>query len=96
MVFFLIVATTAVVFRSGTFIVYEGSQVVITQFGKLIGETYETPGMYFRVPLIQRAPFRSSTGASKPIGFRPVKTSRIKNPPKTKPAAALSQRFVSL
>lgn len=55
LLFFLIIATTAVVFRSGTFIVYEGSQVVITQFGKLIGETYETPGMYFRVPLIQRA-----------------------------------------
>lgn len=51
--FFLIVAVVAVGVRLGTFIVYEGQQVVITQLGRIIGEPYQEPGFYFRVPFIQ-------------------------------------------
>ena len=44
-----------VLLRSGTFIVFEGSNVIITQFGKIVGQRYDKPGLYFRIPLIQRA-----------------------------------------
>ncbi len=53
--FFLIVAVTAVGVRLGTFTVYEGQQVVITQLGRIIGKPYQEPGLYFRVPFIQYA-----------------------------------------
>lgn len=51
--FFIIMAVTAICVRVGTFTVYEGQQVVITQLGRIIGEPYQEPGLYFRVPFIQ-------------------------------------------
>ncbi len=42
-------------FYSGTFIVNEGSQVVITQFGRIIGSPYTEAGLYFKIPFIWKA-----------------------------------------
>lgn len=44
-----------VVFLQSSFIVDETEQVVITQFGKPIGESITTPGINFKVPFIQTA-----------------------------------------
>jgi len=41
--------------NSSVFIVQEKDQVVITQFGKPVGEAIIDPGMYFKVPFIQDA-----------------------------------------
>lgn len=41
--------------NSSVFIVQEKDQVVITQFGKPVGEAITEPGMYFKLPLIQEA-----------------------------------------
>ncbi len=48
----LIIATI-----QSTFIVDESEQVVVTQFGRPIGEAIVTPGMYFKIPMIQQANF---------------------------------------
>ncbi len=40
---------------SGTYVVNEKEQVVITQFGKPVGEAVTEPGMYFKMPFIQKA-----------------------------------------
>ncbi len=55
--FYAIVATFALLLRFGTFIVFEGSNVIITQFGEIIGDVYEKPGLYFRVPVIHKTHF---------------------------------------
>jgi membrane protease subunit HflC len=39
----------------GAFIVQEKDQVVITQFGRPVGEAIIEPGMYFKLPFIQEA-----------------------------------------
>ena len=54
-VFFLIVASVGVAIRLGTYVVDEGTQVVITQFGEIVGEPSVEPGIYFRISLIQEA-----------------------------------------
>jgi len=41
--------------NSSVFIVQEKDQVVITQFGRPVGEAIIEPGMYFKLPLIQVA-----------------------------------------
>ena len=43
------------IFFSAAYIVDETEQVVITQFGKPIGEPKKDPGLYFKIPLIQHA-----------------------------------------
>jgi len=43
------------VFFSTAYVVDETEQVVITQFGKAIGEPKKDPGLYFKIPLIQHA-----------------------------------------
>ncbi|MBF0360845.1 MAG: protease modulator HflC [Oligoflexia bacterium] len=52
--FFLIMLLLIYLLRSGTFIVYEGEQVVVTMFGKLFSRAYTEAGIYFRAPLIHR------------------------------------------
>ena len=42
---------------TGTFVVNEKEQVVITQFGSPVGEAITEPGLYFKVPFAQRANF---------------------------------------
>jgi len=54
--FIIIIAVIAclLVFTSA-YVVDETEQVVITQFGKVMGETKQAPGLYFKVPFIQQA-----------------------------------------
>jgi len=46
-----------IVIIDGTYIVNESQQVVITQFGKPVGEAVTTPGINFKLPFIQDAHF---------------------------------------
>lgn len=43
----------ALVGSSSFFIVKEGQQAIITQFGKPVGGTYKQAGIYFKIPFIQ-------------------------------------------
>ncbi len=54
--FIIIIAVIAclLVFTSA-YVVDETEQVVVTQFGKVIGETKHAPGLYFKIPFIQQA-----------------------------------------
>jgi len=40
---------------SSAFVVDETQQVVITQFGKAVGEPITKPGLYFKLPIVQKA-----------------------------------------
>ncbi|RLB41515.1 MAG: protease modulator HflC [Deltaproteobacteria bacterium] len=42
---------------SSAFVVDETQQVVITQFGKAVGKPITKPGLYFKLPMIQKANF---------------------------------------
>lgn len=42
-------------FFSGAYVVDETEQAVITQFGRAVGEAKTSPGLYFKVPIIQQA-----------------------------------------
>jgi len=42
---------------SGAYIIDETEQVIITQFGRAIGEPKKDPGLYFKIPVIQQANF---------------------------------------
>lgn len=42
---------------SAAYVVDETEQVVITQFGEAIGDPKSEPGLYFKIPLIQRATY---------------------------------------
>lgn len=54
--FILIGCIIAIILTVGSaFIVDETEQVVITQFGKVIGTPKRQPGLYFKIPLIQEA-----------------------------------------
>lgn len=46
-----------IVLLSSVFIVNETEQVVVTQFGRPIGEAITSPGIHFKVPFIQKANF---------------------------------------
>ena len=48
----LILAVAAILTYSSAYVVQEGKQVVITQFGKPVGAV-EEPGLYFKTPFIQ-------------------------------------------
>ncbi|MDL2122669.1 MAG: protease modulator HflC [Deltaproteobacteria bacterium] len=54
--FIIIIAIIAclLVFVSA-YVVDETEQVVVTQFGKVIGKTKQAPGLYFKIPFIQNA-----------------------------------------
>lgn len=42
---------------SSAFIVDESHQIIITQFGKPVGDPISTPGVHFKIPIIQKAQF---------------------------------------
>jgi membrane protease subunit HflC len=42
---------------SAAYVIDETEQVIITQFGKAIGEPKTEPGLYFKIPIIQNANF---------------------------------------
>jgi len=52
--FFIIVVSIGALIRLGTYVVDEGSQVVLTQFGAIMDEPSVEPGLYFRIPFIQK------------------------------------------
>lgn len=53
----IIVIIAAVAFMSSAYRVDETEQVVITQFGRVIGDPVTEPGLKFRIPFIQNANF---------------------------------------
>jgi len=53
----IIALALIIVVMQGFFIVSESEQVVITQFGKPVGEAITDAGMHFKIPFIQRANF---------------------------------------
>jgi len=50
-----IVAIAAVLIFSSAYVVDETEQVVITQFGRIVGEPVKEPGLNFKIPFIQVA-----------------------------------------
>jgi membrane protease subunit HflC len=54
-VFIIILLVILIGLSGSAFIVQEKDQVVITQFGRPIGEAIVNPGVYFKVPFIQVA-----------------------------------------
>jgi membrane protease subunit HflC len=49
-----VLAVLLIVLFSSVYIVNETQQVVITQFGRSVGEAVTTPGLNFKVPFIQK------------------------------------------
>lgn len=52
-----LIALLFIVLFSSAFVVSETDQVIITQFGRPIGDPITTPGIKFKLPLIQKANF---------------------------------------
>jgi membrane protease subunit HflC len=53
----IIILLAFITFISSVYVVNETEQVVVTQFGKPVGEPVTTPGLNFKVPFIQIANF---------------------------------------
>jgi len=53
----IIVIALALLIYNAAFIVDETEQVVITQFGRIVGQPIATPGLKFKIPFIQNANF---------------------------------------
>ena len=51
----VIIAILAIAVFSSAYVVDETDLVVITQFGRAVGEAKNTPGLYFKIPMIQQA-----------------------------------------
>jgi len=51
----ILIIIIIIVAYTGIYVVDETEQVVITQFGKAVGQPKENPGLYFKIPFIQRA-----------------------------------------
>lgn len=51
----VIIALIALGFYSAAFVIDETEQVVITRFGKSIGEAKRDPGLYFKIPWVEEA-----------------------------------------
>ena len=53
----IIFAILAIAIWSSAYIVNETQQVIVTQFGKPVGEAVAEPGIHFKIPVIQEAHF---------------------------------------
>jgi membrane protease subunit HflC len=51
----VLVAIILIAVFSSAYVVDETEQVVITQFGRAVGDAKTTPGLYFKIPMIQQA-----------------------------------------
>jgi modulator of FtsH protease HflC len=51
----VLIAIILIVLWHSAYVVDETEQVVITQFGKAVGESKREPGLYLKIPLIQQA-----------------------------------------
>ncbi|UCF82919.1 MAG: protease modulator HflC [Desulfobacteraceae bacterium] len=49
------IAIVLIVLYSAAYVVDETEQVVITQFGRAIGDPKTEPGLYFKIPIVQQA-----------------------------------------
>ncbi len=56
-IFLIIVTLLVIILFASAYVVDETEQVVITQFGKVMGTPKNEPGLYFRIPFIQNATF---------------------------------------
>jgi modulator of FtsH protease HflC len=55
--FLVVIAIVLVVLFNSAYVVDETEQVVLTQFGRAVGESKREPGLYFKIPMIQQANF---------------------------------------
>ncbi|MCD6569591.1 MAG: protease modulator HflC [Deltaproteobacteria bacterium] len=53
----IIVIVALIVIGSSVFVVDETEQVVITQFGRSVGDAITNPGLHFKMPFIQKATY---------------------------------------
>lgn len=53
----IILLIAIIIFVSAAFVVNESEQVIITRFGKPIGKPITTPGIHFKMPIIEEATF---------------------------------------
>lgn len=53
----VVMVIAVIIAISSAYIVPETQQVIITQFGKPVGEPIVTPGIHFKVPVVQQANF---------------------------------------
>ena len=53
----IVIAIVFIGIFSSIYIVDETEQVVITQFGKAIGQPITEPGLYFKIPVVQHATY---------------------------------------
>ena len=51
----IVLAIIVIAIFSAAYVVDETEQVVITQFGRAIGDAKTAPGLYFKIPMIQQA-----------------------------------------
>ena len=52
---FVAIIIAVVLVYNGAYTVDETEQVIITQFGRIVGEPQKTPGLKFKIPFIQKA-----------------------------------------
>lgn len=50
----VVAVVLAIALLSSIYVVYEPDQVIITQFGRPVGGTVDTPGLHFKVPFVQK------------------------------------------
>lgn len=50
----IVLALVCVVFFSSAYVIDEREQVIVTQFGKMVGEPKKDPGIHFKLPVIQK------------------------------------------
>jgi len=55
--FLVVIAIVVFALFNSAYVVDETEQVVLTQFGRAIGESKRDPGLYFKIPVIQQANF---------------------------------------
>ena len=56
-VLLVVLTIVVIVLFNSAYVVDETEQVVLTQFGRAVGESKRDPGLYFKIPVIQQANF---------------------------------------
>ena len=57
MIIIVVIALVGVVLFASAYVVDETEQVVVTQFGKVVGTPKKEPGLYFKIPVVQQATY---------------------------------------
>jgi modulator of FtsH protease HflC len=57
----VIIALFFISYQKARYVIKDDEQVVITQFGKVIGEAKAVPGEYFKIPIVQEAHYFKKT-----------------------------------